>query len=226
MVLSSFQSAGAVTALRALPAISPQAGVSNRPDAGGKPYPAAVTQGGWRTASLSTPSGDRAGWGGAQGAGGVLRKAGRGKSLGMIPHPLPGSASHLKQQVKRVEQQASERITLSVPGRPEYVVVVRLAAAAIAGRMAFSYDEIEDLKVAVGEVCTAAILEGGPEVGVVFEVGRDRLAVEVRYRPDHRGRSRREEDLDKLLVRVLMDQVTTELDGSDRITRLVKLVTQ
>ena len=125
-----------------------------------------------------------------------------------------------------MEQQATERITLSVPGRPEYVVVVRLAAAAIAGRMAFSYDEIEDLKVAVGEVCTAAILEGGPEVNVFFEVGRDRLTVEVRHRPDHHGRPRREEELDKLLVRVLTDQVATEMDGAERVTRLVKLITQ
>lgn len=144
----------------------------------------------------------------------------------MIPHPIPGSASHLNRQVRRVDQQASERITLSVPGRPEYVVVVRLAAAAIAGRMAFSYDEIEDLKVAVGEVCTAAILEGGPEVNVFFDVGRDRLAVEVRHRPDRQGRPPREEELDKLLVRVLMDQVATEMDGAERVTRLVKLVTQ
>lgn len=119
-----------------------------------------------------------------------------------------------------------ERITLSVPGRPEYVVVVRLAAAAIAGRMAFSYDEIEDLKVAVGEVCTAAILEGGPEVRVVFDVERDRLAIEVRHQPENRTRQRRDEDLDKLLVRVLMDQVTMEMDGAERVTRLVKLVTQ
>jgi hypothetical protein len=92
--------------------------------------------------------------------------------------------------------------------------------------MAFSYDEIEDLKVAVGEVCTAAILEGGPEVNVFFEIGRDRLAVEVRHRPDHHDRPGREEELDKLLVRVLMDQVATEMDGAERVTRLVKLVTQ
>lgn len=144
----------------------------------------------------------------------------------MTPRPVSGSIHHLVPQVRRVKAEAAERISLSVPGRPEYVVVVRLAAAAIAGRMAFSYDEIEDLKVAVGEVCTAAILEGGPEVNVFFDVGRDRLSVEVRHRPEDRARSRKEEELEKLLVRVLMDQVTTEMDGDERVTRLVKLVTQ
>lgn len=143
----------------------------------------------------------------------------------MAPHP-PSRLIQLNRQVRRVDPAVPERITLSVPGRPEYVVVVRLAAAAIAGRMAFSYDEIEDLKVAVGEVCTAAILEGGPEVRVFFDVERDRLAIEVRHQPENRARQRREEELDKLLVRVLMDQVTMEMDGAERVTRLVKLVTQ
>lgn len=137
-----------------------------------------------------------------------------------------GAAGHPSGQVRRVEHSTAERIALSVPGRPEYVVVVRLAAAAIAGRMAFSYDEIEDLKVAVGEVCTAAILEGGREVAVSFDVAPDRLAVEVRHSPSGEGRPPTEQELDKLLVRVLMDQVTTELNGAERVTRLVKLVTQ
>ena len=125
-----------------------------------------------------------------------------------------------------VEQpSATERIELTVPGRPEYVVVVRLAAAAIAGRMAFSFDDIEDLKVAVGEVCTAAILEGAGTVRVAFEVHPDALTVLVRH---HAARPRRpapEEELDQLLVRVLMDDVSVDVDGAERITRLVKRTT-
>ena len=139
--------------------------------------------------------------------------------------------ARMRGQVKLVEQRhpspeisGTERIELMVPGRPEYVVVVRLAAAAIAGRMAFSFDDIEDLKVAVGEVCTAAILEGGPDVRVSFDVGRDQLTMLVRHRPTHPGRIAEEEELDKLLVRVLMDEVATEVNGGERVTRLVKRV--
>ena len=117
---------------------------------------------------------------------------------------------------------ATERIELMVPGRPEYVVVVRLAAAAIAGRMDFSFDEIEDLKVAVGEVCTAAILEGGPAVRVVFEVAPGALTVVVRHRAARLRRPGGGEELNRLLVRVLMDEVATEVNEGERITRLVK----
>lgn len=126
-------------------------------------------------------------------------------------------------QVNFVEQHAgTERIELTVPGRPEYVVVVRLASAAIAGRMAFSFDDIEDLKVAIGEVCTAAILEGAPNVRVTFEVGGDGLAVLVRHHAAKPRRHAADEELDKLLVRVLMDEVSTDVDGGERLTRLIK----
>ena len=46
-----------------------------------------------------------------------------------------------------------ETVDLRIPPRPEYISVARLTAAAIAARQAFTYDEIEDLKVAVSEAC-------------------------------------------------------------------------
>lgn len=126
----------------------------------------------------------------------------------------------------RVSPHATERIELVVPGRPEYVVVVRLTAAAIAGRMGFSFDDIEDLKVAVGEVCSGAIMDGGPDLRITFTVDQGQLGVEVRHHPTPPARRAEgdEEELNRLLVRVLMDEVTSEADGADRVTRLVKRV--
>lgn len=125
-----------------------------------------------------------------------------------------------------VEPHTAERIELVVPGRPEYVVVVRLTAAAIAGRIGFSFDDIEDLKVAVGEVCSLAIMDGGPELRVTFSVGPGQLGVEVRHRPGTVGRQpdADEAELNRLLIRVLMDEVSSGADGADQITRLVKRV--
>src|SRR5690554_3193603 len=42
-------------------------------------------------------------------------------------------------------------IKLKLPAKPEYVSVARLTTAAIANRLGFNVDEIEDLKVAVSE---------------------------------------------------------------------------
>ncbi len=52
---------------------------------------------------------------------------------------------------------AAESIDVTFPARAEYVSIARLAAAAVATRQAFTYDEVEDLKIAVSEACNALI---------------------------------------------------------------------
>lgn len=53
-----------------------------------------------------------------------------------------------------------DEIKLSVPSKPEYVGVIRLTLAAIASRIGFDIEKIEDMKVAVAEACTNAIIHG------------------------------------------------------------------
>lgn len=53
---------------------------------------------------------------------------------------------------------AHNEIALQIPSDAEYVRVVRLAVIGVASRMAFSYDDIEDIKLAVSEACNNAIL--------------------------------------------------------------------
>src|SRR2546428_10669495 len=75
-----------------------------------------------------------------------------------------GAGKVTKAQRSTTTEAGTSRIDLKIPGRPDYVVVVRLTAAAVAGRMGLSYDDIEDLKVAVGEDWPVAILTGGAPV--------------------------------------------------------------
>ncbi|EGL82811.1 putative anti-sigma regulatory factor, serine/threonine protein kinase [Caldalkalibacillus thermarum TA2.A1] len=53
--------------------------------------------------------------------------------------------------------QANEVVELNIPAKPEYVGVVRLLISGLASRLGFSFDEIEDIKVAVAEACTNAV---------------------------------------------------------------------
>ncbi|MBI4279368.1 MAG: ATP-binding protein [Armatimonadetes bacterium] len=118
----------------------------------------------------------------------------------------------------------TERIQVTIPARPEYVVVVRLVVAGIAGRMPFSVDDIEDLKLAVGEACTVAILAGAPQVEVGFDVAPDQLEVHIAYRQARGGRGGQERELATFLVRCLMDDVRFESRGTQRMIRMTKRV--
>jgi serine/threonine-protein kinase RsbW len=48
----------------------------------------------------------------------------------------------------------ADLLKFSVPGKPEYVGVVRLAVSSAANTAGFDIEDIEDIKVAVSEVCT------------------------------------------------------------------------
>ncbi|EIT87431.1 serine-protein kinase RsbW [Fictibacillus macauensis ZFHKF-1] len=52
---------------------------------------------------------------------------------------------------------ASDFIELTLPAKADYVGVVRLTISGVANRMGFSFDEIEDIKIAVSEACTNAV---------------------------------------------------------------------
>jgi serine/threonine-protein kinase RsbW len=78
--------------------------------------------------------------------------------------------------------QTEDEVEVIIPARPEFVGVARLTAAAIAARHGFSYDEIEDLKIAVGEACTSLIISGGDQNGrmtIRYRLGTGTMEVRV-----------------------------------------------
>jgi serine/threonine-protein kinase RsbW len=79
-------------------------------------------------------------------------------------------------------QEPSDVVELRVPARAESVALARLLVAAIAVRAQLSIDEIEDLKLAVAEACTAVIQHEhhGEFIDVTCETLQDRLSLRIR----------------------------------------------
>lgn len=80
--------------------------------------------------------------------------------------------------------QPYDYVEMKIPAKPEYVGVIRLTSSGIAGRMGFSYDDIEDLKIAISEACTNAVqhaykINEKGEVVIGFGLYADRLEVMV-----------------------------------------------
>ena len=79
----------------------------------------------------------------------------------------------------------SSTVQLKIPCQVEYIGVARLVILGVAGRTQFSYDEIEDLRLAVGEACTSAIDRAqtigkqDSEISIRCSVGDDRLEISV-----------------------------------------------
>lgn len=74
-----------------------------------------------------------------------------------------------------------ESINMSLPSKPEYVSMARLAASFVANQMGFDVEIIEDIKLAVGEACNNAILHSGSDETYKLEFIKktDELVIEV-----------------------------------------------
>ena len=76
-------------------------------------------------------------------------------------------------------------VRLVVPAAPEYLRLVRLTAAGLASRLGFTFDEVEDLRIAVDELCFhllgEADDEGPPDeprtMDLVYSAGADFITI-------------------------------------------------
>ena len=51
----------------------------------------------------------------------------------------------------------SGEVRLAVPALPEFLRLARLTAAGLASRLGFTYDEVEDLRIAIDELCFSLV---------------------------------------------------------------------
>jgi serine/threonine-protein kinase RsbW len=85
------------------------------------------------------------------------------------PHATPVNSGRAPNEATTM----ADSVRITIPSRSEYVRVVRLAVLGIASRMAFSYDDVEDIKLAVSEACNNAILHADavPDSAVAQNAG-------------------------------------------------------
>jgi hypothetical protein len=73
-----------------------------------------------------------------------------------------------------------DEVRLAVPAMPEFLRLARVTAAGLASRLGFSFDEVEDLRLAIDELCYGLTGSSGRDgtVQVRFLLGADSLLVE------------------------------------------------
>ncbi len=125
----------------------------------------------------------------------------------------------------------SDVVELRIPCRPEWVAIPRLTAATIASRLKLSIEDIEDVKLAVAEACTAVMQHDhhGEYIDITCEAHPDALRVHVRDGGRHGAADEgatavdfdeaRIAGLGIFLIRTLMDEVSFDVHP-ERGTRL------
>ena len=112
-----------------------------------------------------------------------------------------------------------------VPATPSYLQVLRLVAAGLASRLAFTIDEIEDLKIAVDELSAYLTGSQGREgsIEIVFAVEGSSITITGigRFEPGHRVRTDLT-DFSRMILQTVVDSASLEqADGAPTFT-LVK----
>jgi serine/threonine-protein kinase RsbW len=89
-------------------------------------------------------------------------------------------------RVPAVAGRASEtRVVLTIPALPELWLLSRMVAGALASRLDFSFEELEDLRLAIDELCTLCALGSSPEstLELTFTVYAESMRVDCEVSP-------------------------------------------
>jgi serine/threonine-protein kinase RsbW len=130
----------------------------------------------------------------------------------------------------------TDRLTLIVPGNPEFVGTVRIAIAHVASRAGFDIEAIDDIKVAVSEACTNIVCHAhdNPDFtyDVFVDVEEDKLSITVQdegvgfgmenYIEPVPGESRGS-GLGIFIIKALMDEVNIDSEpGAGTRIQMIK----
>jgi serine/threonine-protein kinase RsbW len=125
-------------------------------------------------------------------------------------------------------------IRLSIPAKPEYITLGRLALTGLAGVRSFTPETLADLKLALTEACSNSVRHayGSSEDGhveIVYELAPEQIAIEVvddgegfdpAVEGDLAGGDLSEGGLGIAIIRAIADEFEIESSAGTRGSRL------
>jgi len=112
---------------------------------------------------------------------------------------------------------------LTIPAKPDYISVARLTSSAIASKIGFSLEEIEDVKVSLSEACTNA-LRRVDEINIQFVIDDEKFTMVVENvlsTFENEDISTKELEMGILIMKSLMDEVKF-LDKGVELIKYIK----
>jgi hypothetical protein len=117
-----------------------------------------------------------------------------------------------------VTEASARSVSLSIPPKPDYIVLARLALSAICRLTPLQPDDVADLKLAVSEVATERLSgSSGGSVRLAFELQDDRLIVDLHADSAPSGS---EDPLSRAIVEATVDEVVYDQSSVRLVKRL------
>ncbi len=118
----------------------------------------------------------------------------------------------------------TDEVRLAVPARPEFLRLARVTAAGLASRLGFSFDEVEDLRLAIDELCYGLTGSDGRDgtVHVRYLLDGGSLLVEGEGRFTSAARPVELSDLSKVILTALVDEHELKSGPDGPMFRLLK----
>ena len=117
-----------------------------------------------------------------------------------------------------------EEVRLTMPATPQLLRVARLTAAGLAGRLGFSFDEIEDIKIAVDELCFALVGSRGRDgsLTMTYRLDGKRLVIEGEGTFSDATPDPAPSELSAQILAAVVDEHDVRRDGDVMRFRLLK----
>ena len=120
---------------------------------------------------------------------------------------------------------ATGEVRLEVPAAPEFLRISRIMAAGVASRVGFTLDEVEDLRIAIDEVCVSMVGARGRTgtIALRYLLDTDQLVVEGTGRvSDGLGNEPVVSALSKQILAAVVDECELSAGEEGPQFRLVK----
>jgi serine/threonine-protein kinase RsbW len=101
---------------------------------------------------------------------------------------------------------SEDRVRLAVPAQPEYIRLARLTAAGLASRLGFSFDEVEDLRIAVDELCYLLVGPAGRAGTITLTYVTDGTSIVVEGEGASSGEPAEFADLSEQILAAIVDE--------------------
>ena len=137
---------------------------------------------------------------------------------------MPGEQNGLEEREEQLRTGGDVRLV--VPAAPEYLRLVRLTAAGLASRLGFTFDEVEDLRIAVDELCFHLLGDAGDgsdderTMDLVYSAGPDFIT--ITGRTGLSGAIPEPSELSEQILDALVDEHEVSGDDGTIIFRLKK----